>query len=160
MQSRAAVDVDDPTATAGDHVRCDEPGHEVSAEDVDLLDVPPLLGFGGEQVDLSVDDPGVVDEHVDATVPRHDPLDPASEPCPVGNRRHRTRAPLDGVPGVLEGVGNDPADSPGGAGHDGDVVTTTAPELSGRRRHLSLVADPKVHRAIMLVARPARGSNR
>ena len=96
------------------------------AEDVDLLGVPPLVRVGREDVDLGVDDAGVVDEHVDAAVPLDDLVDPGGEGGPVGDRRDRARAALDGVPGVLERVGDVAADAAAGAGDDGDEVAAAA----------------------------------
>ncbi len=122
-------------------MRGHEPGHQVGPEDVDLLGVPPLLGVGREQVDFGVDDPGVVDEHVDATVPLHDVVDPRGQGLPVGDRSDGARPALDGVPGILKGVGHEPADAARGAGHDGHEVATAA-VLRGRfRRDLALVVD-------------------
>ena len=85
--------------------------------------------------------PGVVDEHVDAAVPLDDLVDPRGERRPVGDRGDGARPALHGVPGILEGVGDEPADAARGAGHDGDEVATAA-VLGGRlRRDLALVVD-------------------
>ena len=76
---------------------------------------------------LGVDDPGVVDQHVDAArgarPPRRPTRSTAARSVTVGDG---ARAALDGIPGLLEGVGEVPADAARGAGHDGDAARVTA----------------------------------
>ena len=96
---------------------------------------------GREDVDLGVDDAGVVDEHVDAAVPLDDLLDPGGEGGPVGDRCDRARAALDGVPGVLERVGDVAADAAARAGDDRDEVAAPALLGDGLGRDLALVVD-------------------
>ena len=75
----AARDVDDAPAAALDHPRDHGAAAEVDAEDVDLEDVPPLVGLELPAGVLPDRDPRVVDEEVDRAEllfgSRHHPLD-------------------------------------------------------------------------------------
>ena len=62
-----AGDVDDATATSGDHVRQDELGGQHETADVDVHRRPPLVELDLPQRSGGTEDPGVVDEQIDRT---------------------------------------------------------------------------------------------
>ena len=131
-----AGDVDDATATSGDHVRQDELGGQHETADVDVHRRPPLVELDLPQRSGGTEDPGVVDEQIGRTELVAEVGHRRGEAGGIGDvgdrggrdaaaRRDRLEGAVelvagsgdhgDGRAGVGEGRGDEPTDAPTGA---------------------------------------------
>ena len=131
-----AGDVDDATATSGDHVRQDELGGQHETADVDVHRRPPLVELDLPQRSGGTEDPGVVDEQIGRTQLVAEVGHRRGEAGGIGDvgdrggrdaavRRDRLEGAVelvagsgdhgDGRAGVGEGRGDEPTDAPTGA---------------------------------------------